>query len=767
MSRQALTYVEIDVPRCANIYGTAPCTASIPATGTIKCFNSKQTCQDRDNYVAASALTLRFAKPAHYRPQDTFAFPFIESVSYTPAVVSLGKDLGQRASVSITFKDAPDSDTFTGLDPYLSTRSYNPFAQGTFFGKFRARHPFIVGQPLRLIMGYVGQALAAMETRHFLIDAYEGPTPDGRFTIRASDVLKLGNAEKALAPEMSEGRLVADINASVTSFTLTPAGIGNTDYPASGWLNLGGSEIVSFTRSGDVCTITRGQLNTTAAAHSAGDRAQLVLAYVGEDPADIIYDLCVNYIPGFAADWIDLDAWQTETGTYNGNVYTTYITEPTSVKALIEELVLQAALAIWWDDVNQLLRLQVLRAIVTTAFTFTPDNMRHGSLGIREQIDQRLSQVQIYFGQINPLLPLSNKDNYRSSAVVSDEDAEDDWGQPSITTILSRWIPLAGRTVAERLGAIMLGRFKTPPRHLSFEVQRYAQTDPELGGGYQFECLFVQDETGATDDVAIPIQVTQLKPLDDRFVVEAEEMLFDTPAADLAARTVTIDTNNTNLNLRTIHDTIYPEPDGSETVTFTINAAIVVGSSSASLPAIDVGTWPAGTGLTLVLQAGARIQGHGGAAGNGGFTRQNGAAGSPGGPALYTRKAIALNNLGEIYGGGGGGGGGGGSAYSGSGGGGGSGTDPGAGGLDGGGAGGAGLDGSAGTPNAGGAGGASVGFGAGAGGDGGDPGQAGDAGQTSSSGKTGGAGGAAGAAVDGTSYVTYSVTGDIRGGQVN
>lgn len=980
--QQTLIFVEIDVPKCANTYGVAPCTASIPTTGDIKCFNTRKTCQDIANYVAGTPVTLRFAKPAAYRPADIFAFPFIASVDYTPAIVSLGKDLGQRASVSIVLEDYPDSDTFPGLDPYLSDRVYDPYSQGTFFGKFRARSPFILGAPLRLIMGYVGQELADMETRNFLIDSYEGPTPQGRFTIRASDVLKLGNADKALAPVMSQGYLVADITSSDASFTLTPTSIG-ANYPNAGYLNIGGSELVAFehdptagndancillikasgadasttftdtsssaraltangnvqvdtaqfffgnssilfdgtgdfisaadaaawtfagnftlecrsrfaslasartlichstdinnmyrlyvtaagalqfdvvsasvtiitlasatalittstwyhlavVRNGNVFKlyidgvevatvtdtdaipnftstfkigisgngssdamngwidmvrisnvarwtddfdllfdtgryatstdsvfITRAQLNTTAASHKAGDRAQLVLAYVGEDPADIIYDLCTTYIPGFDPAWIDLATWQSETTTYNGNVYTAYVTEPTSVKALIEELVLQAALAIWWDDVSELLRLQVLRAIVTTAFTFTPDNMRKGTPQIREQLDQRLSQVQIYFGQINPLLPLSNKDNYRSSTVVSDTDAEADWGQPAITTILSRWIPQTGRTVADRLGAIMLGRFKTPPRHVAFEVQRYAETDVDLGGGYHFENTFVQDETGASAGVFIPIQVTQLKPLADRFAVEAEEMLFDAPAADLTNRAVTIDANNFNINLRTAHDSIFPAPTGSETVTFTIKAGVLVGSVSTGSPAIDVGSWPAGTGLTLILEAGAEIQGKGGAGGAGGFAGSGGAAGGAGGVALYTRKAIALNSAGVIAGGGGGGGGGDTNFFTGGGGGGGgAGTQVGIGGASSGVGSSAGANG---TASAGGAGGTGS---PASGGAGGNPGAAGSAGGPASGGVPG-AGGAAGAAVDGTSYVTYTVAGTITGSQIN
>jgi len=197
---QSLTYVEIDVPHCANVYGNSPCTASLtssPPTGTIKCFNSRNTCQDIIHYVVDDPITFRFAKPAAYLPKEIFAIPSLSNVQFTPAIVSLGKDLGQRASVVVDFEDHPDDDSTPGIDPYLTERTYNPFQQGMFWGKFRARNPFIVGAALRLIFGYVGQSLAEMETRHYIIDSYEGPDPTGKFTIRASDVLKLGDADKA------------------------------------------------------------------------------------------------------------------------------------------------------------------------------------------------------------------------------------------------------------------------------------------------------------------------------------------------------------------------------------------------------------------------------------------------------------------------------------------------------------------------------------------------------------------------------------------
>jgi hypothetical protein len=765
---KSLTFIEIDIPVCSLAYGVAPCTASLtasPPTGTIKCFNSRVTCQDIANYDPED-VTLRFAKPVSYLPReiDIVAASIIE-VSYTPATISLGKNLGTRATLSVTFKDHPHSDTGEGFDKYLADRDYDPFSQGTFWGKFRARQPFVRGQALRWITGLLGDDISDMETRHFIIDSFDGPTPDGKYTIVAKDVLKLADGDRAQAPPLSNGFLLSDITASATTATLSPSGIGNAEYPSGGtdYLCIGGNEVVQFSRSGDTLTIVRGQLGTTATTHKAQDRVQFVERFSGVDVADILQNLLENHAD-VPASYITIADWQAETAAFLGSVYTATITEPTSVAALVSELCEQAGLAIWDDNLAQKLRLQVLRGVVTDADTFTPDNTLQGTLTIKEQPETRLSRVQIYFGQKDPTKPLSNLDNYRSTSLVIDDDAEVDYGSASIKTIYSRWIPEAGRTVADRLGAIILGRFRDPPRRVTFATSRYVDTDVALGQGYRLESFCVQDATGAQSD--IPIQATRINPGPDRFTVEAEEMLWTAPATDLTDRQIIFDANNFNINLRTSHDSIYPAPISGDTVTCTINSGVVIGSVSTALKAFDVGSWPAGVNITIKQNG--RIQGMGGQAGNGG-AGVDGLPGGTGGVGLYTRYPIDLEFPGgaEIWSGGGGGGGGGGGSggLSGGGGGGGGGAGQNTGGAGNGGAP-DGSPGSAGTTTAGGAGGAG-GVGSGSGGAGGGPGLAGSAGNPGSGG-SGGAAGSAGSAIDGISYVTTTVSGgDIRGATIN
>lgn len=736
-ARKSLTYVEVDVPEFGD-------TASPIA---------------EDTY--------RFAKQADYLPRDIEAIPSIVDVSFTSPRISLGENLGERATLEISFKD------------HRHILAAEDFDSGTFWGKWRARYGLkLRGRSIRWILGILGEDLVDMDTRHFVIEATDGPTQSGKYSIVAKDVLKLADSDRAQAPTLSNGFLVSDITDIATTATLSPSGIGDAEYPSSGYVCIGGNEVCYFTRSGNVLTFqegspptsTRGDLGTTAQSHSSGDRVQVVLRYSGADPADIIYDLLTTYA-GVPTAYIPLTTWQTETDSYLQRLYTTTITEPVGVRDLISELIEQAALAMWWDPLEQLIRLQVLRSISTSAATFTESDILEGTLQVSEQPDTRVSQVWTYFGPRDPTKPLDEKDNYRSVAVTADLEAETDYGGQAIRKIFSRWIPFGGLSVAERLNDIILGRFKDPPRKFSFETYRFGASIPALGGGYQLEATPIQTITGAADSA--PIQVTRLTPMADRYRVEAEEMLFESiDPADLVNRTIIIDSSTNDVNLRTLHDSIYPAPTGVEspaiTVTCYIEENVIVGSTDSASPAFDVGSWPGSIVVTVYVRG--RIQGKGGDGGGASKTSGEMNPGENGGTALYTRYAIDLilnEGSGEIWGGGGGGAGGrikDSSKQAGSGGGG-AGQVPGSGGPEGNG------DnpihiGEDGTTEVGGAGGSPTTSEAQSGGDGGDPAVAGED-------RGGGSfgvivpGGGPGDAIDGVSYITKTGAGDIVGDEVN
>lgn len=738
-----LEFIEIDLDYCSLRYAEGACAA--PA-GESKCYNTKATCKARPSFQMET-VTLRFAKGASYLAESgiDYVASCIENVNFSPATVSLGENLGTRASLSVQMSDFPFADTGMGFDKYVQERPYDPFKVGTFWGKFRARHPYIRGRAIRWIQGELGQPIEQMETRHFVMDSFESPSLDGRFSIVAKDALKLVDDDRAKAPVASRGFIVSDIDENATTVTLGPAGIGDIEYPASGWVNIAGKEICTFTRVGDTLTLVRGVEGTIPTEHKAQDRVQVCLRYNGADPADIIRDLFVTYAK-VPPEYISLVNWKDETGLFLRRLYSRVIAEPTGVSKLVSDLIHQAGLMVWWDDSTARLQLRVMRKISTDAQVFDDNNILQGTLRVKEQPNSRLSQVMTYFGKRTPLERDTEPTSYHSMQLNVNLEAEDDYGDSLIKTIHSSWIPQFGRPVAQRLNEIQLGRFVDPPRLFNFSTFLDGnQLPPVLGEGYRLFARPMQNAAGYQD--GIPIQVTRLLPRASGYDVTAAEMRFvDFNEEDLDSRIIIIDSNYLNFNWRNAYDQLYPPPTPDDDIICIVAAGVIVGSRATDLPAFDVGVWP--TEINLNLQILGRIQGRGGDGGAGASGRLSN--GQDGGLALYARRPIDITASNQIWGGGGGGGGGTGSR--GGGGGGGQGFLGGVAGADAGSQSGV-QDGTSEMP------GRSFWPNEGNGGAAGQPGQ-----------KRGisGSGGAAGRAIDGNSFLTFTNgQGDIRGPRVN
>ncbi|MEO1575767.1 MAG: hypothetical protein AAFU65_12515 [Pseudomonadota bacterium] len=195
-------YIEIDVDRCTRTFGTAPCTAA----GSTRCFNTFVTCQDTPNFEKG-AQTLRFflsGPPV----VGLDGLGLLQSVSNTEALIKPG-GVAISSSVRCVLADVPHSDV--GIDPYLSTRGYDPFFQGTFWGKFLRRNKYLRGRALRWYTGFLTSPFDAanFEVRHFVIESVVPASTGQTVTIRATDVLQLASDDTAQVPVATTGELQA------------------------------------------------------------------------------------------------------------------------------------------------------------------------------------------------------------------------------------------------------------------------------------------------------------------------------------------------------------------------------------------------------------------------------------------------------------------------------------------------------------------------------------------------------------------------------
>lgn len=753
-----IVVVEIDVPQCTLTYASAPCAAVLGVTGAIKCFNSTRTCQDKENFTRGT-LTLRFTEPF---PDLTFdAYPALVSVNVTPNVIDPGMSMGTRATVKVSIDDFQSSDA--GLDKYLADRAYDPFTQGTFWPKLRARVPSFESYPLRVLRGDAAADLSTFVAEHYVIDtAVNDP---GGIGITAKDPLSLCDAKKAQAPVLSNGRLLVGIDADDMTFTLTPAGIGDLEYPASGKGCLSGKEVVTFTRIADAVTITaRAVDGTQVDDHEDSAIFQLCVVYASLSAADIIYDLLVTYTPGIDPSWINLPAWQTEVDTYIGNLYGAVLPAPTAVNTLINEVIEQAGLSLWWDAVERRIELQSLRPVVPEATQYDDDLIEAGTLALKEQPDQRVSQAWTYYGLANVVNKLDKESNFRAAIATLNDQNELDYDVPAIRKTLSRWISVTNRPAAERLNQMLISRFADGPRAAVFAMHPTVNPKPQLGTGITLAAAQMQDATGVVE--AAPFYVVSVDPTQESYEVRAVELKFfnSIPGSD---RSLFLDVDAFNVNLFDLYNSLYADIPDAMVLRVYLGPGVLVGSATAAQYAFTVpDDFPVDSTIIIYIAADAGMIGAGGKGGDGNTAVL---IGLPGGPGLLVERVVEIVNLGTVAGGGGGGGsvatidgvggGGGGAGYNAL-----------VGGLRQGGLGGA-IDGTFGRPFAappefstayGGGGTVDGPAGTYSGGDGGDLAMNGGTPYAGVAG-TAFAGGAAGAAVDGDSFITWTTLGTVLG----
>jgi len=541
-NREPVQIVEIDVDYCSRTYGTAPCTAILGTTGVRKCFNTFFTCQDKANYngnlldtsTALNYKTLRFSGPRVNFPLGIGTyFPVLTDVSAISSTVNIaGSDeslsaFGRRATVSVTMVDFITNDKY--FDKYQTGRvdgtaqtdegGYNPNDRGTFFTKFKSRIPYYVGRPLRVIDGYIeGGSLVNTRTRNYIITNMTGPDSNGKVTFEAKDILSLADNNKSVAPAAARGNLVANISGSDTSLTLQPSGIGDLEYAASGYAVIG-SEIVTFTRSADVVTLTaRGLKGTVATNHSALDTFQQAFNVEAMRIDDLLYELLVTYAK-IPASYIDTAAWEDEITTWMSSLLLdTIITKPIGINTLIGELAV-LGISVWWDDVNQKIGLKANRPLFNdTAYSLTD---RNNIKAIEQQdLDQyRLTQIHFYSVQQDPTKDVSSKDNYNRLVVTVDTPSESKqaYGDTKVREVFCRWVNNGADSVIGILSRRLLNRFNTSPKTYSIVLDAKDRSIA-LADVVNVNSRIIADDTG--NPISTDLQVIKL--VESKFGHEVE-----------------------------------------------------------------------------------------------------------------------------------------------------------------------------------------------------------------------------------------------------
>ena len=530
--RIPVTVIEIDQDRCALTFSQGAC----PASGE-PCYNTRGTCKAQTAYTLGDPLTLRFSMNDRAEGFNEYVIPSVSSVRTDPTRINIGgrrgsqKPLGIRSQAQIEFIDHPHSDQL--VDPYVNQRAYDPLERSTFWAKWLVRNPYYQNRALRIKEGFAGQSLADMQTRHYVIEKIEGPDSSGRVKLKAQDILRLADDDKAKAPALSNGVLLVDYGEeSTASFVVTGGTLEEyTSYNTSA-VRIG-DEVIRYTSitqlgNGDLRFngITRATNGSKIQSHDAEDSVQACLQYTNADPWEVIEDLLVNF-GNVPPEFINSAEWAAEGQQWLASYpLTRLLTEPVGVTTLLGELSEQCLVYVWWDERAQQVRFKAIAPALDPVPVLTEQNdLLADSVSIKVEPDQRASEVWVNFLPRDATETGEERKNYRRTRVRVDATAasEFEYRERLVYEVFSPW--LVNDTQTSLLTLRLLSTYRDPPKYLSFALDI---KDRDIGPSEAFDIEFrgFVDESGLPARVRYDVISAHESPPGERVKIEAVQSLY-------------------------------------------------------------------------------------------------------------------------------------------------------------------------------------------------------------------------------------------------
>lgn len=493
---ERVTVLELDLDKCDNTYGIAPCTAT-GAPGE-ECYNTWPTCQDKVNFVK-TLKTWKFCNAGAAVPPGEQIRPYIEKIATAATEINLEKGLAPRAKVTVRLADEPGSDI--EADPYHANRA-TP-AQGSFFARLLARNRNYAGRFARLKTAYftAGWSEPDFTSELYIIEKIDGPDSKARVSITLKDPIKLTDRAKVPAP--SSGLLSTDITAGSATLPLRDG--DGAGYTSSGHVRIGDEIIKYTTNSGDVLGgLTRAQFGTTANEADAGDGVQICKVYEGQQPWQVLEDLLLS--SGLPAANIDSTGFQSEDDTWLGDGWeiTACLSEPEKASKQLAELVVQVGGYMWFDPKTQKASFRILAPLhpeESVVATLTDEAaIIDGSVKITVLEDLRRTQQQIWYDRVSATADGDEAKNFRRVRYHVDADAEsaNDYNDSRPEVVYSRWYTAANDAAVGTVASHRIGYYRDAPRNIEVAVDA-KDADIREGDYVDAETAGLTDVTGAAE----------------------------------------------------------------------------------------------------------------------------------------------------------------------------------------------------------------------------------------------------------------------------
>lgn len=486
---QRIDIVQVDLGKCLNTFGVAPCTA----TGS-KCVNGWEGCKDPANYDETdSYLTPSFCTPVSALPTSLTLIPFLQKVTATPGDVTPEDGVGQVGDLTVTLRDAPHDDV--GIDPYVSTRLYNPLTQGTFWPKMRARWPHYQGRNARWYTGYIHSpfSLSNLKCLHYVVESISGYGGKKGVTLKLKDPLKLADDDRAQFPKKSTGTLAVAITAVSSPTTIDIATSENTEYDLFPFESLSAVEMSGEVFQYTGATIITGGVRLTGVtrgpmapyisetkAHDVGDDVQKCAYWDDMLPPVIIGRLLTLGVEGVDAAWVPYATTWTDLYTFwlGSQTMTRLVTKPEGVRQQISDILQQSnSWGLWWDEVEQEFGYEVFRpAALNESVEIIDDdaNVVRGSMDLADDVGKLVNDCVILHGQIDPTESATEDKNYSQASGYIDGQSVDskEVGSYRTKVIHAMWHATTNSTTMRRIAQRIVTSRAGVPFVATFEVHR-------------------------------------------------------------------------------------------------------------------------------------------------------------------------------------------------------------------------------------------------------------------------------------------------------
>ena len=345
-------------------------------------YETPKTTEDANAYTGTDFRTYRYAMT---NVPGLNHFPNLETVTTNPPRVEPGKSIGFRATAVVKLLDFESNDVYELQGDYADRR-----IKGSHFLKLFARN-YLHGRKARVVRWLRAGIFDTNDCiiEHYIIDGYTCPDERGNVTFRLVDELILAEETKAKMPLLSKGTLTADCTAIAATLSYTsPDGLEYGAVSVTGYVRIN-DEVLGYTvNSSSQLAITRGEWGTEAAEHSSGDLIQWCYHTDGENVLDTFDEALRNYttVDNSFIDTVTITALKAdELSLFTSD---TLITEPRSVKSILNEIVRLTGLTVYVDVVNEKIAMIANPDFASPVVDFVYEkNIRQGTF--KQEVDRK------------------------------------------------------------------------------------------------------------------------------------------------------------------------------------------------------------------------------------------------------------------------------------------------------------------------------------------------------------------------------------------